>query len=212
MSDALAAPAEHFASLEQQAHGARLGMAIFVASEALLFSALFALFAGYQAQYAGAFHQGVLHNTKVFGSVNTGILLTSSALVACGVQTLRAGDRRATAWLLRGTIGLGLVFLVVKLIEYGVHLHEGIRPGGAGAYFAEHARPGLAQYWTLYYVMTGLHAAHVIVGLSILSWALHGVRSGRIAPPRVHPLEICALYWHLVDVIWIFLWPLIYLA
>jgi cytochrome c oxidase subunit 3 len=204
--------AEQFEDLEQQAHASHVGMAVFIASEVLLFSGLFALFLAYRLHYPQAFQQGVEHAEKVIGSVNTGALLASSSLLAFAVHTLRAGQRRATVGLMSGTIALGLVFLVLKFIEYDIHVREGIDPGGAGRFFAAHTEYGLPQFWTLYWVMTGIHAIHVTVGLGVLAVLLARVAQGKLKPPAVHPLELGAIYWHLVDMVWIFLWPLFYLA
>jgi cytochrome c oxidase subunit 3 len=212
MADSPHLVAEQFEDLEQQAHASRLGMAVFIASEALLFSGLFALFLAYRMHHPQAFHQGVEHSEKVFGSVNTGVLLVSSTLLAFAVHALRDGRRRLTVALMSGTIVLGLVFLALKLAEYSIHLGEGIEPGGAGRFFATHTEYGLPEFWTLYYVMTGIHAIHVTVGLGVLAVLLVRVARGTVAPPAVHPLEIGAVYWHLVDLVWIFLWPLFYLA
>lgn len=184
--------AEHFADAEKQAHAARLGMWIFLASELLLFAALFTLFAAYRVEHAAAFHEAVAHNTKVLGSINTAVLLVSSTCVAGGVHALRANRRRLSLALVFTTIALGALFVAIKLTEYAKHFAEGIYPGGEN------------QFWTLYFGMTGLHAFHVLAGMTLL--AVIGTRG------NLHRLEIAALYWHLVDVIWIFLWPLFYLA
>jgi len=204
--------AEHFDSLERQAHAAKLGMSLFLASEALLFSGLFTLFLAYRAHYPAAFEEGVHLNTKVFGSVNTGILLVSSTFVASAVQMQRKGRSRLAAAFVGITMALGVAFLVVKIAEYFVHFREGIFPGAQGSFFVEHTTPGLGLFWTLYFVMTGLHAVHVAVGVTVLGFMLVRILRGTVAPPYTHPLEIGAIYWHLVDLIWIFLWPLIYLA
>lgn len=203
---------EHFETLGQQAHAARLGMWVFLASEALLFAALFALFASYRVHHPDAFREAVHENTKVLGSINTGVLLTSSTLVAGGVHALRAGRSRLAGGLVAGTMALGFVFLIIKFTEYGEHFREGIYPGSYGRYFTVHATRGLAEFWTLYYTMTGLHAVHVTVGLCVLGAMLLGLRRGSVAQATAHRLEIGAIYWHLVDVVWIFLWPLFYLA
>jgi cytochrome c oxidase subunit III len=206
------APAEQFENLAQQAHAAKLGMAVFVASEAMLFSGLFTLFLAYQAQFPAAFHLGVHHNTKVLGSINTGVLLLSSTLVAIAVHALRGGRRKLTCLLLSATILLGLCFLGIKLTEYFEHFHDGIYPGGVGSFFIEHTDVGVPEFWTLYFVMTGIHALHVTVGIGLLTYMLIMVIRRRVAPPASHPLDIAAIYWHLVDLVWIFLWPLFYLA
>ena len=202
----------HFETLEQQAHAARLGMWVFLATEVLLFGAAFTLFIAYQVHFPDAFRFAIEHNTKVLGTINTGVLLTSSTLVAGAVHALRAGSRRFAGGLVAATITLALVFLVIKAVEYGAHFHEGIYPGGVGHFFVEHQARGLAEFWTLYYLMTGLHAVHVTIGIGVLGVLLVGVLRRRIGPGMAHKLEIGAIYWHLVDVIWIFLWPLFYLA
>lgn len=203
---------DYFASLEQQAHAARFGMWLFLASEVLLFGALFALFASYRVHFPEAFHASVAHASKVLGSVNTAVLLMSSTLVACSVHMLREGRTRAASLLLSGTLVLGLAFLGVKALEWREHFHDGILPGGAGHYFQEHSARGFSEFWTLYFGMTGLHALHVVVGLGVLATLLMQILRGTLTPARSHVLEIGAIYWHLVDLVWIFLWPLFYLA
>lgn len=207
-----AEPAEHFESTAQQAHAARLGTWVFLASELLLFAGLFALYGAYRGHFPSGFREGIQHATKWQGSLNTLLLLTSSTLVALAVDALRR-DRPARAWLLSGsTILLGAAFLAIKLHEYRGHFALGIYPGGAGDYFAGHATPGLATFWTLYFATTGLHAIHVLIGMLVLGVTCIGLLRGSITARRSYPLENAALYWHLVDLIWIFVWPLYYLA
>lgn len=188
---------------------ARLGMWIFLSSELLLFAGLFALYAGSRALHPAAFKLGIHHADKLTGSTNTAVLLVSSTLVALGVNAAKASRKlTAIAWL-TGTLACGALFLLLKLLEYRRHLLHGIAPGGHGSGLA--AVAGLPQFWTLYYATTGLHAVHVVVGLVVLSVVLWKLivapieRSARL-------LENAALYWHLIDLIWIFLWPLFYLA
>jgi cytochrome c oxidase subunit III len=204
--------AGHFESMEQQAHAARLGMWIFLASEILLFAGLFALFVTYRTIHPEGFAEGVRANTKVFGSVNTGVLLVSSYLVATAVHRVREGKLAAAKLLVVATIALGGIFLAIKFTEYGHHFHEGIYPGAQGSFFRAHPRSGLPIFWTLYYFMTGLHAVHVTVGMVLLSTTLLGMRAGKITPRAPQRIEVAAIYWHLVDLVWIFLWPLFYLA
>lgn len=204
--------AEHFEDLEQQAHAARLGMWIFLASEALLFAALFALYVSYRMEHPPSFGEGVEHNTHVLGSINTGVLLLSSYLVALGLHALRRGRRFESVLFVCGTIVLGFVFLAIKITEYAEHFDEGIYPGGVGRFFAEHHQDqGMMQFWNLYFGMTGLHAVHVTAGMTVLGVLAFKVARGQITEAAPHRLELGAIYWHLVDVIWIFLWPLFYL-
>lgn len=204
--------AEHFASLDQQSHAAHLGMWVFLSSEVLLFSGLFALYATYRAQQPEGFDIGLEHAERTIGSINTLILLTSSYAVASAVLALRKNQRARTLLLLAVTIALGLGFTALKLYEYTLHFNEGIWPGAQGGYFDERHAPGVAAFWTLYYVMTGLHVIHVSAGLIALGWMLVKVAKRTVAPPHDYPLSLAAMYWHLVDVIWIFLWPLFYLT
>ncbi len=202
---------EHFQDLEREAEAAHLGMWVFLASELLFFAGLFALYMGYRLEHPHGFGVGVEHNTIVYGSVNTGVLLVSSFTVALGLHELRRGEARRCVLLVGCTIFLGLGFLAIKTAEYIHHFGEGIYPGGVGRFFREHPDGGTKMFFTLYYAMTGLHAIHVIVGTGVLAFLLGGVRAGRIDREVSHPLALGAIYWHLVDVIWIFLWPLFYL-
>jgi cytochrome c oxidase subunit 3 len=201
------AHAEHFESFERQAEASRFGMWVFLASEALLFGGLFALYAAYRVRWPEAFATGVADNDVVLGSTNTVVLITSSFFVALAVH-----ERRRERWTIATScvsvaVLAGLAFLVIKGTEYRHHFELGIFPGGRGGHFPS-APMGAAIFFTLYFGMTGLHAIHVIVGMGLLSWA-----SFRLVRRTVstHALEVVALYWHLVDAIWIVLWPLFYL-
>jgi cytochrome c oxidase subunit 3 len=214
MADAVvpaARVADHFEDLAKQAHAARFGMWIFLGTEVLFFAGLFALYAAYRTEHPHGFAVGVEHNTIAWGSINTAVLLVSSYTVALAVHELRRGKRRACALLVGATIALGACFVAIKAGEYLVHFREGLYPGGVGAFYAEHAEPGTKMFFTLYFCMTGLHAIHVVVGAGVLSFLLWKVLRGDIGASAPHPLAIGAIYWHLVDVIWIFLWPLFYL-
>ncbi len=208
-----ASHASHFEDLGKQAHAARLGMWVFLGSEVLLFGALFALYAGSRAHHPEAFASGVDHSMRVVGSLNTFVLLTSSFTIASAVHELRDGRRRLAAGLAFATVALGCLFLALKGFEWSKHVHEGLLPGAHGHWFREHAPtlPGFATFWTLYWTMTGLHAVHVVIGGAVVLVLAWRVLRGRLDPPYEHPLEVGALYWHLVDVVWIFLWPCFYL-
>ena len=204
--------AGHFEDIEKQAHAARFGMWVFLGTEILFFSGLFALYIGYRIEHPRGFDVGVEHNTIVYGSVNTAVLLVSSYFVALGVHELRLGRNRLSAWLVGITILLGLAFLGIKTAEHLHHFSDGIYPGGTGRFFEEHTDPGLKMFFTLYFCMTGLHAIHVLVGCGVLAFLLYRVATRSIGAWAPHPLAIGAIYWHLIDVIWIFLWPLFYLV
>ncbi len=198
----------HFESMDRQADAARFGMWIFLASEVLLFGGLFTLYACYRAKWPHAFALGVARNDAVLGTTNTLLLIFSSFLVALGVDRFRRGHARTAAQLFEAGAVIGLGFLLIKSHEYVAHFSEGIFPGGHGAYFAD-APAGSAVFFTLYFGMTGLHAIHVMVGMGVLVYVAVQTRRRRMS---FHGLEIAALYWHLVDCVWIFLWPLYYLA
>lgn len=197
-------------SLERQHVTARLGMWVFLSSESLLFAGLLALYAAYRTSYPVEFRAASAHANLVIGTVNTYILLTSSLTMALAIHATRRGHRRRTVVLLCATMGLGLAFDVLKVIEYAQHLSEGLAPGGYYAYDALAAH-GVVLYVTLYYLLTGLHALHVTGGLCMLAWLTVRAHRGDFTPGAHIALELGGLYWHLVDLVWIFLWPLLYL-
>jgi cytochrome c oxidase subunit 3 len=203
---------DHFADLPRQEVAARLGLFIFLASEVLLFAPLFMLYGTLRLEHAAAFHEGIDHAKRTLGSINTGVLLVSSGFVAFAVHALRTGRRKLAIGCTSVTIVLALAFIVIKIVEYAEHWHEGIGPGGRGHFFVEHGDRGLIPFFTLYYTATGLHAFHVFVGAVVLGFMVVGMMRGAVDERTVYRLECGATYWHLVDLFWIFLWPLFYLA
>jgi cytochrome c oxidase subunit III len=201
---------EQFEDLDKQAHAARLGMWVFLASELLLFAGLFALYAGYRVMYPVTFAQAVAHDDVALGSANTAILITSSLTVALSVHACRRGRPRRAGWLLVASLAFGLLFLAFKGLEYGEHLREGIAPGAGYVYAGLEAR-GANIFYTLYYLMTGLHALHVVVGTGLLAWLASGCFREIYSSADHVRVEVGALYWHLIDIVWIFLWPMFYL-
>jgi cytochrome c oxidase subunit III len=204
-------PDEIYADRRDRTHALHLGMWLFLGSETLLFAGLFALYAAYRSSYPAEFVAGVNHNDAAIGTINTLVLIVSSFCVAWAVHAIRRDNRRACLLALGGAMVLGTAFLIAKSVEYAHHLAEGIAPGAA---YASHALPevGTQLFFTLYYTMTGLHALHVIAGLTILAWVARRVWRRRTTAVRHVELELGGLYWHLVDVVWIFLWPLLYLT
>lgn len=202
---------EQYSSWERREHALRLGMWVFLASEITLFAGVFTLYSAYRAMYPVEFAEAAHHNTIFFGSANTLILITSSFTVALTIHAAREARYRLLTTLLFVTAAFGVAFLVLKGIEYAKHYHEGLLPG---IYYhsAEMPAYGHKMFWTLYWFATGLHALHVTAGLTVLVWM--GVRSiDHIYTPEHHTyLEMGTLYWHLVDIMWIFLWPLLYLT
>lgn len=201
----------HFESLDRQIHAVRLGMWIFLGSEVLLFGGLFALYTAYRSAYTADFHRALLHNEVLIGTANTVILIVSSFTVAWAIHALRAGRRRTCLTSLAATIALGATFLALKAVEYTDHIADGITPG-PGYSFAELPGHGARLFFTLYYFATGLHALHMIGGIALMAFLAIRVQRGRTTPEYHAELEMGGLYWHLVDCIWIFLWPLFYLT
>lgn len=202
---------EHFDDYAKQDESLQLGMWVFLASEVLLFAALFTLYSAYRAMYPADFSAAVAHNMVWLGTANTYVLLTSSAFAALAVSAARQDRRRLTAGLLAATALLALVFLAIKLWEYRVHWNEGALPG---PYYHLAALPsyGANRFYTVYWVMTGFHALHVTAGLGVVAWMAVRAWRGWYGSRHHTKLEMGTLYWHLVDVIWLFLWPLLYLS
>jgi len=189
--------------------GARIGMWLFLLSEILIFGGLFLLYSVYRFRNPADFHAASRELSRVFGTLNTGILLTSSLTMVLSIFSLhRKGERRRAAAFLCATILLGCAFLVVKGFEWAEKFRHGLYPNSA--LLLERPK-GEVLYFGLYFTMTGLHALHVIVGIGVLSTMLAFLRGGRIGPERIAPFENAGLYWHLVDIVWIFLFPLFYL-
>jgi cytochrome c oxidase subunit 3 len=202
--------AHHFESLEKQAHAARLGMWVFLATEVLLFTALFAAYGVYRFLYPEAFAASSRAIETSFGLVNTVVLVSSSFTVAAGLDAATRGKGRRTAALFGLSVLAGVVFLALKYVEYSHHFHEHQLPGRYYGYEAIQA-PGVQIFWALYFLITGLHGIHVIIGMTVLT--VIGIRAylGAYSPAYYVPVELAGLYWHLVDLIWIFVFPLIYL-
>jgi cytochrome c oxidase subunit III len=189
--------------------GAKLGMWLFLFTEILLFGGLFILYSAYRARYPLDFHDGGQHLNVVIGVANTAILLTSSLTMALSMAAIQKGNRRMSILCLLGTIFLGAVFLVNKYIEWSGEIHHGLYPNSP---VLAKLPPGSQIFFGLYYSMTGLHGLHVFAGIALLSVMLALLVRKKINVHDFNKLENSGLYWHLVDVIWIFLLPLFYLA
>jgi cytochrome c oxidase subunit III len=192
----------------QTSAGGRVGMWLFIATEVLLFGGLFLLYSMYRLKNPVAFHAGSLELSRFFGTLNTCILITSSFTVVLAVQALRENRRKNAMLFIVSTIGFALGFLVVKAFEWSEKFEHGLYPNAA---VLMGKPPGEILYFGLYFMMTGLHAVHVIAGIGVLSVVLFMVGRKKITADRPLILENAGLYWHLVDVIWIFLFPLFYL-
>ena len=188
--------------------GAKLGMWLFLFTEIILFGGLFLLYATYLARYPQEFARAGGEMHVVFGTANTVILITSSLLVAAAVTAIQQGKRLTVLWLLGGTVLSAAIFLVNKYFEWSDEIGRGLYPDSP--LFAT-APPGKSIFFSLYYLTTGLHGIHVLVGATLLTVVAARVRKGAIHAGDFVWLENGALYWHLVDLIWIFIFPLYYL-
>ena len=188
--------------------GAKLGMWLFILSELLLFGGMFILYSAYRYKNPVDFHHASRELEVLLGTFNTIILLTSSLSMAASISALQRGQRKLSMVLLVATMALGLFFLVNKGFEWGTKIDHGIYPNSP-ALLAR--AKGEILFFGLYYVMTGLHGLHVLVGVSIICGMLMLIARDKINQMRFIPLENAGLYWHLVDIIWIFLYPLFYL-
>jgi cytochrome c oxidase subunit III len=200
----------HFSSLARQNEAMRLGMWLFLATEILLFAGLFTGYAVYRFEFPLAFAACSRHLELTLGTVNTVVLITSSLTVALAIHFARSNRPRAAAICLGITLLFALAFLGIKAVEYTAHFHEKSLPGKYYA-FEEVKIPGAAMFFSLYFMMTGLHGLHVVIGMSVLSWLTWRTLQGRYTSRYYTGLELGGLYWHLVDLVWIFLYPLLYL-
>ena len=200
-----------YAAPQQQRDADFMGMYVFLGTEAMLFGALFCLVFAYRSLYPQATEVAARHMQLWIATANTAILLTSSLFVALGVLAARSGARRGTAALLMTAFALGAVFLVLKGIEYGIDYNDGLMPVIGRPSAVRDGPAGL--FIDLYFVATGLHAVHLTIGLGVLAWtsAMVLARKKRL-PEQAVVVEMSGLYWHFVDVVWVFVFPIFYLA
>ena len=207
--------AHQFDNLEQQVEAGTIGMWVFLITEVMFFGGLFMSYMTYRYWYPDSFAAGSSELQTILGATNTVVLICSSLTMALAVWSAQTGVRRLQIIFLIITMLLGLAFLGIKAYEYyskyveshipwGNFVWKGPLPGTATAHTVQ------MFYW-LYFAMTGLHALHMVVGVSILSFLLYFAWRGRFTPEYHAPMEISGLYWHFVDIVWIFLFPLLYL-
>jgi len=210
LAEARAALAEQFHDLEQQHETATFGMWIFLATEVLLFGALFLSYAVSRYSNAAAFTDASQHINTHIGALNTAILIASSLMMALAVRGAKAESKMLLRGGLIGTIFFGVVFLCIKGYEYYHHYAERKVPGIAFEYPEPHAQ-GANLFFYFYFVMTGLHAVHMLIGLGLIALLLLLAWRGRFSADYYNPVENAGLYWHFVDIVWVFLFPMFYL-
>jgi cytochrome c oxidase subunit 3 len=184
-------------------------MWIFLVTELMFFGGMFTAYVAYRALFPGAFGHASAHLDVRLGTLNTAVLIGSSLTMALAVRAAQLGSRAVTRWL-GLTAALGATFLGVKAWEYAHKLHEGLLPGPHFHYAGADA-PQAELFFSIYFAMTGIHALHMVIGLGLLAWLAVQARRGRFGPAWFTPVEMSGLYWHFVDVVWIFLFPLLYL-
>jgi cytochrome c oxidase subunit 3 len=221
--------AHHFDDAQQQYTAAELGMWVFLATEVLFFGGVFAGYAVYRGYYLQDFAAASQHLDLVMGTINTGVLLASSLTMALAVHAAQTSARRPLVGFLAATVLLGGIFLGIKAYEYKHKFDEQLFPGtnfqfppaqenagqphdGAEAEGSIQPNPARARiFFSFYFAMTGLHALHMVVGAGLLVWLIVRARRGRFSQHYYTPVEMVGLYWHFVDIVWVYLFPLLYL-
>ena len=202
--------AHHFTDLEQQHESATLGMWAFLVTEIMFFGGLFLGYAVYRHMFPEAFAAASGELDHILGGWNTAVLIGSSLSMVLAVHAAQQGKHKAIALWLWVTIGLGTVFLGIKAFEYAGKWEHHLVPG---PHFEFHGVPGGHEqiFFAFYFAMTGLHAFHMLIGIALLAWLSVRALRGHFTPEH-HPwVELMGLYWHFVDLVWIFLFPLLYL-
>ena len=202
----------HFEDLGQQHEASTLGMWMFLTTEILFFGGVLCAYWVYRLMYPEAWAIGGEQQNTLAGGLNTIVLIISSFTMALAVRSAQLGSRRGTIAMLVATLIFGSVFLGIKSWEYSIHYHEGLFPGAAWHW---NERPEFAPkvqlFMVFYWSMTGLHALHMVIGAGLLIWMIWRAYKGHFSPEYYGPVEVMGLYWHFVDIVWIFLFPFLYL-
>ena len=209
----------YFVSPEQQFDAAKLGMWLFLVTEVLLFSGMFVAYAVYRSWHPEVFLQASELLDWRLGALNTVVLLASSFTVALAIHFVQKGENDKVIGFLIVTLACAAVFMIVKYFEYEGKFSHGVFPGAGfephgivdGKDYSKYDIPFAPQFFSIYFVMTGIHGVHVLVGMGLFGWLTTRVARGHFSPQYYTPVELTGLYWHLVDIIWIFLFPLLYL-
>jgi cytochrome c oxidase subunit 3 len=206
------------ADVEFQFHDARFqadtalsGMWLFLASEALFFGGLFLTWCVYRHQHPLGFADATRDTQFTIGTINTVVLVTSSFVYACAVAFARRGDNRRILLASLATMALGMLFLGLKVLEWYLDIHDGEVPGASFRFRGSHDG-GAELFWIFYYIGTGLHGVHLTVGIALVGWIAWRARKQAFSPSYTTPVEVVGLYWSFVDMVWMVLYPLIYLA
>ena len=199
-----------FDNVEQQKDASTFGMWVFLVTEILFFGGMFCCYTVYRSLYPSAFGHASNHLDVILGAVSTAVLICSSFTMACAVNSAATGAKNALVAFLWVTILFAVAFLVVEMWEWHMLYKEGLMPGFNFTY--HDVDPGHLQlFFCMYFAMTGLHASHVTIGIVLLAVMAIRASKGAFTPQYYTPIEISGLYWHFVDLVWIFLFPLYYL-
>jgi cytochrome c oxidase subunit 3 len=202
--------AHHFSDADQQRESAKLGMWVFLLTEILLFGGLFVTYAVFRSWNPDMFYNAHKQLNVTLGTINTIVLITSSVTVALAIRSLRLNRKKQTIALLATTLILAAVFLVIKYFEYSHKFHLGQLPGKFYTYTGlKGTNPHI--FFSVYFAMTGLHGLHVMAGMIVISIMIIRTSRNQFSSEYYTPVELTGLYWHLVDLIWIYLFPLLYL-
>ncbi|MBK7142332.1 MAG: cytochrome c oxidase subunit 3 family protein [bacterium] len=203
--------AHHFTDAEQQRDSAKLGMWVFLLTEVLFFGGLFCAYAIFKSWNPEMFHAAHKALDVKMGFINTLVLITSSVTMALAIRSMQVGNKKATMYNLIATLVFAGIFLVIKYFEYSHKFHLGQLPGKYYTFTGiEGTNPHI--FFSIYFVMTGIHGLHVIGGMIAIAIMLYKTKNDQFNAAYYNPIEVTGLYWHLVDLIWIFLFPLLYLV
>ena len=201
----------HYSSAEQEFQASKLGIWLFLATEILMFGGLFVGYIIFHNLYPEMFAEGAKYLDWRLGGLNTIVLMVSSFTMALSIYYAQKNNPKMTSWMLLVTLACAGIFMVIKYFEYTHKFHMGLKPGEFFTFVgAEHAN--LALYFSFYFCMTGLHGSHVLAGMVLIFWLYLRARKGHFNEKYYTPLEVVGLFWHLVDLIWIYLFPLLYLV
>ncbi len=202
--------AHHFADEEQQRESAKMGMWVFLLTEILLFGGLFVFYAIYRSWHPDMFYNAHLQLDVVMGTINTVVLITSSITIALAIRSMQVDEQKKAVIFLIITVLLAATFMVIKYFEYSHKFELGQLPGKFYTFKGiQGSNPHI--FFSVYFAMTGLHGLHVLIGMGVILWVIRRAARGEFSSEYYTPVEMTGLYWHLVDLIWIFLFPLLYL-
>lgn len=210
--------AHHFESAEHEYNAAKFGTWVFLVTEILMFGGLFVGYILFHQKFPTTFHAGSKFLDWHLGALNTVVLLVSSLTMALSIYYAQHNNKKMVLTNLYITLACGFIFLIVKYFEYTHKIHMGVLPGQFFRYdgpevqhLKELGFSNLGLYFSFYFCMTGLHASHVIAGMGLIAWCIKRAHTGEFSSNYFTPLECVGLFWHLVDLIWIYLFPLLYL-